>query len=329
MSADFKTSYLGLALENPLVVAACPLSRELHQIEQLEQAGAGAAVMYSLFAEQATGDSLRGVGSAADVAGVYSESGPRPGDYASSVDSYLRNIELAKKSVSMPIIGSLNGAGPGDWTRFAPLMEQAGADALELNVYFVPTDPQQTGSQVEAQYLEIVRDVRSQIEIPLSVKLGPFFSSLPNFSQQLADAGADGLVLFNRFLQPDIDVETREAAPRLTLSSRDELRLPLRWIAILRSQLSLSLAATTGVHCAEDVLKLLLAGADVVMIASALLQHGPSFITHLREELEAFLEAKQIPSIGDLRGAASQQRVANPEAFERANYIKSLISFEM
>ena len=328
MTPDLKTTYLGLEIRNPLVVAACPLTREVHQIERLEQAGAGAAVMYSLFAEQVEDDSFRNIATGASGAAEVVEAGPLHREFAAGLDSYLRNIELAKKAVAMPLIGSLNGCGPGEWTRFAPLVEQSGADALELNVYFVPTDPKMTGLEVEARYLDIVADVRQQIKIPLAVKIGPFFSSIPNFATRLVEAGADGLVLFNRFLQPDVDIETFAVEPRLVLSTPDELRLPLRWIAILREQLAISLAATTGVHSAADVIKLLLVGTDAVMVASVLLKQGPDVIEQMIAELVEYLTTKDFPSISALRATVCHGHCSDPAAFERANYIKSLVSFE-
>ncbi len=324
MSANLTTEYLGLSLRNPLVVAACPLTRESYQIEQLVQAGAAAVVMYSLFAEQIEGESCIGF---REESGVPSEA-PLPQDYTVGIDTYLRNIELAKHAVDVPIIASLNGSSVGDWIRFAPLMEQAGADALELNVYFVPTDPGMSGARVEETYVELVTAVRASLGIPLAVKLGPFFSSLPFLAQRLQNAGADGLVLFNRFLQPDVNVETFEVTPRLVLSNRDELRLPLRWIAILRSQLSLSLAASSGVHTSEDVIKLLLVGADVVTLASALLTQGAQHLKTLLAELDDYLADKGFGTLADLRGLVAPRPGSQRTAFERANYIKTLLSYD-
>ncbi len=327
MGVDLTTTYLGLKLRNPLIVAACPLTRESQRIMELEQAGAAAAVMYSLFAEQVESDALSQIGHGTTETGGVSVA-PLPQDYVVGVDDYLRNIELAKQSVSIPIIASLNGSDVGDWINFASLMEQAGADALELNIYFVPTDPDITGSQVEEQYYQIVAAVRDQIKIPLTVKLGPYFSSLPNLAKRLAEIGVDGLVLFNRFLQPDIDVDTLDVAPRLTLSSSGALRLPLRWIAILREQVSMSLAASSGAHTTRDVAKLILAGADVVSMASVLLENGPHHLTTLLEELAAWMEAREFASIEDFRGIVMRRPGADPTAFERANYIKTIISYD-
>jgi len=311
-----------------MVVAACPLTRESVQLQQLEQAGASAAVLYSLFAEQVDADTLRHVGESPAKSSPADSKAPLPQDYVGGLDAYLRHIELSRNSVAMPIIASLNCSGMGDWVRFAKLIEQAGASALELNVYFVPTDPQVTGSQVEQQYFEIVAAVREQIKIPLAVKLGPFFSSIPNMAARMEDLGVNGLVLFNRFLQPDIDTQTFEVSPRLTLSSRAELRLPLRWIAILRSQVALSLAASSGAHCAEDAIKLLLAGADVVSMASALLRHGPDLLTTIMEEIEAWMRDKEFNSIDDFRGLVHPRSGTNSNAFERSNYIQTILSYD-
>lgn len=328
MGVDLTTEYLGLALGNPLVVAACPLTREISQIERLEQAGAAAVVMYSLFAEQVENDRLRKTDHAKSSRPPGQTDTPLPHDYVVGIDGYLKGIELAKKSVKIPVIGSLNGSDLGDWMQYARLIEQAGADALELNVYFVPTDPNMTGSQVEERYIEIVAAVRGQVKIPVAVKLGPFFSSLPNMAARLNAEGVDGLVLFNRFLQPDIDVNTLEVSPRLTLSTRNELRLPLRWIAILRKQLPLSLAASSGAHCAEDVAKLILAGADVVSMASALLRNGPGHLTTVLDELADYMADENFDSIADMRGFVQRRPGADASAFERANYIKSIISYD-
>lgn len=325
---NLETTYLGLRLRNPMIVAACPLTRESVQLKQLEQAGASAAVLYSLFAEQVDADVLSNVGKDSAESSHVANAAPLPQEYVGGLDAYLRHIELARKSVAMPIIASLNGSGTGDWVRFANLIEQAGAAALELNIYFVPTDPQVTGSQVEQQYFDIVAAVREQIKIPLAVKLGPFFSSMPNMAVRMEDLGVNGLVLFNRFLQPDVDIQTFEVSPRLTLSSRAELRLPLRWIAILRSQVVLSLAASSGAYCAEDAIKLLLAGADVVSMASALLRHGPDHLTTVIDEMGAWMRDKGFDSIDDFRGLVHPRPGTSSTAFERSNYIQTIISYD-
>jgi dihydroorotate dehydrogenase (fumarate) len=327
MGVELQTKYLGLTLANPLIVAACPLTRETSRLEKLEQAGAAAAVMYSLFAEQVESDALRQIGRK-QLNSQSQDPSLLAHDFVFDLDDYLRNIELAKKSVAMPIIGSLNGSGIGEWTRFASQIEQAGADALELNIYFVPTNPDLTATEIERKYFEMVSVVRDQITIPLAVKLSPFFSSLPNFAVRLADLGVNGLVLFNRFLQPDINLETLEVIPRLKLSTRQELNLTLRWIAILRPLVRFSLCSSTGAHCGDDVAKLLLAGADAVSMASALLQHGPGYISTVIEELSSFMEARGFASVDDMRGLVLQRTESDAAAFERANYIKTIASYE-
>jgi dihydroorotate dehydrogenase (fumarate) len=329
MSLDLTTQYLGLRLENPLVVAASPVTSELHKLMQLEQEGAAAAVMPSLFEEQIERESslLR---SLYQIGGEdYAESQVRVqtlDNYNAGVDSYLRHIEAAKKSVAIPIIGSLNGDQRGHWVRFAQVIQDAGADALELNIYFVPTDPDTSGAQVEDRYVELVAAVRSQVSIPLAVKIGPHFSSLPHVAARLIAAGANGLVLFNRFLQPDIDLATREVTPKLTLSSHDELRLPLRWIAILRRQVKASLAASSGIQTGDDVIKLLMAGADVTMLASVLIRNGPKYLGALRGELERRLNELGYGSIEQLKGSLSRRNDQNLSMFERANYLRTVTS---
>jgi dihydroorotate dehydrogenase (fumarate) len=238
--------------------------------------------------------------------------------------NYLGELSRAKRALSIPVIGGLNGVGVGNWARHAQLLEEAGADAVELNVYFVPTDPLVGAAQVEERYLDLVAAVRESVSVPLAVKLSPYFSSLPNLARRLVEAGADGLVLFNRFFQPDIALETLEISPRLTLSSSAELRLPLRWIAVLRPQLAISLAASTGVHTSDDVLKLLLVGADVAMTTSALLRHGPAYLRTLLEGLPRWMEEKGYSSTKEMKGSLSLENCPDPAAFERANYLKMI-----
>jgi dihydroorotate dehydrogenase (fumarate) len=326
MSVDLRTEYLGLTLSNPLVVAACPLTAEVQMLQRLEEAGAAAAVTGSLFAEQIEFDRAEYCGTA--WFGAVAQSPPHwayaLSEYNSGPDGYLRHIAAAKRAVRMPIIGSLNATACGDWIVFSRLIEEAGADALELNVYLVPSDAEISGDEIEDRYVELVAAVRSQISIPLAVKIGPYFSSLPHMARRLVEAGADGLVLFNRFLQPDIDLCTLEVAPRLVLSSSDELRLPLRWIGILHNQLPASLAASTGLHTADDVMKLVLAGADVTMLASALIQRGPAYLTTVLHELAQGLQHRGFMSLDHVRGLASKERCSNPAAYERANYAKAL-----
>jgi dihydroorotate dehydrogenase (fumarate) len=330
MSVDLRTQYLGLELKNPLVVSACPMTANLDNLHRLEEAGAAAAVMPSLFEEQLVHDQMELFEYYGDPADSFQEAQsyfPELGDYDPGPDAYLRTLEAAKGAVEIPIIGSLNGTTPGGWTRYARMIEQAGADALELNIYLVATDIDATGAEVESRYLELVEAVRESIKIPLAVKIGPFFSSLPNMAKRLWSAGADGLVLFNRFLQPDIDLETLTVTPNLVLSNSDELRLPLRWIAILRGRLGLSLAATTGVHAAQDVLKLLLAGADVAMTASSIYKNGPGHLRTLVDGVRTWLEEREYASVEQMKGSVSRENIRDPEAYERANYVKTLTTF--
>ena len=297
-------------------------------LRALEDAGVAAAVLPSLFEEQITHHEQQ-------VHNLYQTTGmaesltffPELEDYDTGPTSYLKNIEAAKGALSIPIIGSLNGSSIGGWTQYAKMIQDAGADALELNIYFIPTDPEMTATDVEDRYLNLIANVREAISIPLAVKLGPSFSSLPNFAQKVAGVGADGMVLFNRFLEPDIDLHTLQITPQLVLSSRHELRSPLRWIAILRDQTTMSLAATSGVHFAEDVIKLLLVGADVVMMTSALLKHGSEYVRELLEQVHDWLEVNEYKSVDQLKGSMSRGNCPVPSDLERGNYMKALISF--
>jgi dihydroorotate dehydrogenase (fumarate) len=330
MSVDLRTRYLGLELRNPLVVSACPMTAKVELLCRLEDAGAAAAVMPSLFEEQIVHDQMELFEYYEDPANSFREAltyFPELETYNPGPDSYLRGIEAAKAAATIPVIGSLNGTSKGGWIRYARMIQEAGADALELNIYLVATDPEHTAADVEARYLDLVAAVRDSVSIPMAVKVGPFFSSLPNLARRLEVAGADGLVLFNRFLQPDIDLETLAVRPNLVLSTSDELRLPLRWIAILRGRLGLSLAASSGVHTPQDVLKLLLAGADVTMTASSLYQHGPEHIRTLLDGVHAWLALRDYTSVEQMKGSVSQANCRDPEAFERANYVKTLTNF--
>ncbi len=330
MSVDLRTRYLGLELANPLVVSACTLTSKVETLVRLEEAGAAAVVLPSLFEEQIVHDEMESYMFYEDPSNSFSEAltyFPEVEDETTGPEMYLRHVEAAKAALTIPVIGSLNGTSQGGWVRYARLIQDAGADALELNVYYVVTDPDMTSSEVEYRYLQLVSDVRAAVSIPLAVKIGPYFSALPNMARRLVDTGADGLVLFNRFLQPDLDPETRGVTPRLVLSTSDELRLPLRWIAILRGRLRTSLAATTGVHAVEDVLKLLMAGADVTMLASALYKYGPDHLHTLLKGVRSWLEEKEYRSVEQMKGSASQVNSPDPAAFERANYIKTLTTF--
>jgi dihydroorotate dehydrogenase (fumarate) len=330
VSVDLTTHYLGLSLKNPLVASASPLTGKLDSLKRLEDAGASAAVWPSIFEEQILHEEQEvnqlyeaHAESFAESLGYF----PDMEDYRIGPDVYLEQIAEAKKSMSIPVIGSLNGSSKGGWVRYAKMIQDAGADALELNIYFVPTDPEMASGEVEDRYIDLLQAVKESLTIPLAVKIGPYFSSLPSFAKRLDSSGADGLVLFNRFLEPDVDLEELRFEPGLQLSTRNELRLPLRWIAILRDQVQASIAATSGVHLTEDVIKALLVGADVVMMASVLLQRGPEHLTTLVTELTSWLEEKEYESVEQLKGSMSRIRAADPSELERANYMKALVSY--
>jgi dihydroorotate dehydrogenase (fumarate) len=330
VSVDLSTDYLGLKLKNPLVASASPLTSKLDSLRRLQDAGAAAAVMHSLFEEQIVHEEIELDNLYEQHANAFAESlgyFPEQEDYHTSCGDYLKTIEDAKRSLSIPIIGSLNGSSKGGWVRYAKSIEEAGADALELNIYFVPTDQQMSSSEVEDRYCELLAAVKESLKIPLAVKIGPFFSGLPHFADRLASAGADGLVLFNRFLEPDIDLDELVFEPNLILSSRAELRLSLRWLAILRDQLSISLAATSGVHETEDVVKALLAGADITMMATVLLQRGTQHLATMLQELQNWLEEREYESVEQLKGSMSRIRCSDPSQLERANYMKALVSY--
>ena len=326
--ADLRTRYLGLELRSPLVASSSPLTGTLDGLRRLEAAGAGAVVLPSLFEEDLAEetrqvDALRATG----ATGAEARAGyPDQAGYGGGPAAYLALVAQAKAALSIPVVASLNGVSRGGWVRHAARLEQAGADALELNIYYVSSRPGLSGGEVEGNYLDVVREVRRAIGIPLAVKLSPYFSSLANLAGQLVEAGANGLVLFNRFYQPDLDIEAMEVQPALELSSSAELRLPLRWIAILHRRWGISLAASTGVHTAEDVVKVLLAGADVAMMTSALLHNGPDHLRPVEMGLRDWMDRHGYERIDQLRGRASQRSVPDPATFERANYIKTLAS---
>lgn len=328
---DLTTKYLGLKLKNPLVASASPLSKKLDSAKRLEDAGVSAVVMYSLFEEQIVHESEEldyhldhGTESFAEALSYF----PDLDYYNLAPQAYLEHLSKLKKSLSIPVIGSLNGMSMGGWVHYAKLIEEAGADALELNIYFVPTDPLLPAQDLESAYVNLVRQVRSQIHIPLAVKLGPQFSSLPNFANKLVKAGADGLVLFNRFYQPDLDIEALDVVPNLELSTSSDLRLPLRWIAILYSRIETDFALSSGVHTAEDIIKAVMAGANAVMSASALLHNGPQYAAEMLKGVEEWMAEFDYSSVDQMRGSMSQKNVAEPAAFERANYMKILNSFD-
>lgn len=327
---NLSTNYLGMVLKNPIVASSSPLSHTVDSIRRLEDAGAAAVVMYSLFEEQIGFDSYyidyhltQGIDSYAESISYF----PDMQSYNVGPDEYMNLIRRAKEAVDIPIIGSLNGASVGGWTDYASLIEEAGADALELNIYYLPTNIEISGPEVERLYLEVLSAIREVVTIPLAVKLSPFFSSIANMASRLADHGADGLVLFNRFYQPDFDLENLEVAPRLVLSNSDDLRLPLRWVAILYGRLNVDLAITSGIHTSQDVIKGLMAGAKVTMMASELLQNGVRRIGQVLNELTAWLNEHEYESVMQMIGAMSQKHCAEPAAFERANYMKMLQSY--
>ncbi len=327
---DLKTKYLGLELRNPLVASASPISRSIDDCRRLEEEGVGAIVCFSLFEEQIIQESLslerhmmRGTESYAEALSYY----PEPAHFLLGPEEYLGHIAKLKKAVRIPVIGSLNGHSLGGWTKYARYIEEEGADALELNIYMIPTDLNVQGQDVEKTYLDIIASVKGSVRIPIAVKLGPYFSNMANMAKRIDEAGVDGLVLFNRFYQPDIDLENLEVLPSLHLSTPQAMRLPLRWIAILYGRLKCSLAATGGIHTAEDAIKMIMAGADVTMMCSALLKNGVGHAGQVLRNMQEWMKNKEYDSFDQMRGSMSQKSCANPEAFERANYMKVLQSY--
>jgi dihydroorotate dehydrogenase (fumarate) len=324
---DLKTNYLGMKLRTPLVASASPLSQEITGIRALEDVGASAVVLYSLFEEQLRQESQSleyhlssGTESFAESVTYF----PQPREFRTGPDEYLKHIVQAKAAVNIPIIASLNGATLGGWTEYARQIEAAGADAIECNIYSIPTDLETSSTSIENTYLDILRAIKLTVHIPVAVKLSPFFSNLANMAKRLDATGADGLVLFNRFYQPDIDLDQLEITPRVLLSSPHELRLPMTWIGILYGRLRASLAATTGVHGAEDVVKLLMVGADVTMMCSSLLRNGIGHLRHVEAGLREWMETHQYESVRQMQGSMSQLRCADPGAFERAQYMRAV-----
>ena len=329
---DLSTKYLGLSLKNPVVASSSPLTKDLDNIRRMEDAGASAIVMHSLFEEQLNIDSEEldrhlssGDSVGAEAMGMY----PDLANYNIGPDAYLEAIVKAKAAVNVPIIGSLNGVSTGGWTRYARLIQDAGADALELNIYYLPTDPTQTSESVERQYCDLIREVRSSVGIPIAVKVSPFFSAMANMALKFDQAGADGLVLFNRFYQPDYDLAELEVVPSLQLSRSNELRLRLHWVAILFGKIKADMAITGGVHTAEDVIKSMMAGARVAMTTSAMLQNGIDYLRFVLTEVREWLDKHEYESIQQMQGSLSQQSVPHPATYERANYVKVLSSYAM
>jgi dihydroorotate dehydrogenase (fumarate) len=329
---DLSTTYLGLKLKNPLVASASPLSEKVETVRRLEEAGASAVVMYSLFEEQIIHESLeldhfltQGTNTFAEALSYF----PNTGKYSLAPDHYIEHLHRVKEAVSIPVIGSLNGVSTGGWIKYAKKIEEAGADALELNIYFLPNDPKLTSTELEDTYITLVENVRDQTKLPIAVKLSPFFTALPNMVTRLVDAGVNGLVLFNRFYQPDFDLEQLEVVPNLILSNSNELRLPLRWIAMLYGRVNVDFALTSGVHMPEDVVKSIMAGASVAMTTSALLKRGVEYAAEILKGVETWMVEHEYVSIQQMKGSMSQKAVAEPSAFERANYMKVLNSFKL
>jgi dihydroorotate dehydrogenase (fumarate) len=329
---DLTTTYLGLKLKNPIVASAAqPISEKLETAKRLEDAGISALVMYSLFEEQIIHESLEldhylstGTDFSREVTSYY----PEMTSFKLSPETYIEAVYNTKKALSIPVIGSLNGVSTGGWIKYARKIEEAGADALELNLYYLATDPAITASELEESYVTLVGDVCKSIKIPVAVKLSPFLSAIPNIAMRLAKAGARGLVLFNRFYQPDIDLESLEIVPNLVLSNSNDMRLPMRWIAILYGRIQADLALTSGVHTAEDVLKAMMAGANISMMTSELLQHGFERVPAILADIENWMVEHEYTSIKQMHGSLSQKSVKEPAAFERANYMKALNSFK-
>jgi dihydroorotate dehydrogenase (fumarate) len=329
--ADLSTTYLGMKLKNPLVASASPLSEHVETVLKLEEAGIAAIVTYSLFEEQIIHESLEldhyleyGKDSSPEAVTYL----PDFGRYSLGSEPYLKHLRRIKQAVKIPVIGSLNGVSTGSWIDCAREIEDAGADALELNIYYLPFDPDLNSATLEDTYVQLVRNIKARIKIPLAVKLGPYFTGMASVCRRLVAAGADGLVLFNRFYQPDFDLENLEIVPNLTLSTSQELRIPLRWIALLYGQIKTDFALTSGVHTTEDVLKTMMAGAKVAMMASALLQHGPGRIAEILTELERWMDDHDYASIQQMQGSMSAQATREPRTLRRANYIKTLNSFK-
>lgn len=324
---DLNTTYLGLKLRSPLVVSASPLSRDLDGICRLEDAGASAIVLHSLFEEQLRQEEIdldfhleAGTESFAESLTYF----PQPSEFHTGPEGYLNHIRKAKSSVQIPIIASLNSSTLGGWTNFAGEIERAGADAIECNIYYIPTDPNLTAEDIEKTYVEIVQAVKSTVTIPVAVKLSPFFSNMAAMAYRLDRAGANALVLFNRFYQPDIDLEELEIRPNVLLSTPQALRLPLTWIGILYGRLEANLAGTGGVHGAQDVIKLLMVGANVTMLCSSLMRHGVNHLRHIERELVEWMEEHEYESVAQMQGSMSQARCPDPTAFERAQYMRAV-----
>lgn len=329
---DLKTKYLGLTLRNPLVASASPVSENIDNIKKLEDAGIGAVVLYSLFEEQLRLEqeeynffSTQGTESFAESLSYF----PEVHEYKTGPELYLEHIAKAKKAVDVPIIASLNGSTLGGWTAYAREIEKAGADALELNIYSIPTDESVPGHEIEKKYVEILRAVKTVVKIPVALKISPFFSSLAYMAKKFESAGADGLVLFNRFYQPDINLDEYEVTPNILLSQSHDMRLPMRWIAILRDRLKCDLAATGGIHTGTDVIKMLLVGANVTMLCSSVLKHGISHVTNILNHAKEWMKEREYESVKELQGSMSQKKTSDPSRFERAQYMKAITKYQL
>jgi dihydroorotate dehydrogenase (fumarate) len=327
---DLTTTYLGLPLKSPLVASASPLSRKVDTVRRLEEAGIAAVVVYSLFEEEITHESLElnhylelGAHSYAESMSYF----PDLDTYSVGPERYMEHLATLAEAVNIPIIGSLNGVSSGGWVEYAQQIEAAGADALELNIYYLPANPDLTASELENDYISLVRDIRAEVSIPIAVKLSPYFTALPNIARRMVEAGADGLVFFNRFYQPDFDLDELCVTPHLHLSTSEELRLRLRWIAMLYARIKADFALTGGVHTGQDIVKALMAGASATMTASELLANGVSRAAGMLTELSEWMEEHDYISVTQLRGCMSQRAIAEPAAFERANYMKVLASY--
>ena len=324
---DLTTRYLGMQLRTPLVAAASPLSQEIASIRSLEDAGASAVVLYSLFEEQLRQESLELDFYLSEGSESHPESiqfFPQPSEFHLGPDEYLEHIRKAKAGVRIPVIASLNGSSVGGWIQYATQIQEAGADALECNIYWIVTDPNMTSAEVEQHYLDILQAVKSAVTIPVAVKVSPFFSNMANMAKRLDAGGADGLVLFNRFYQPDIDLETLELNPHVLLSTPHAMRLPLTWIGILYGRVQASLAATSGIHGAEDVIKLVMVGANVTMLCSTLLRNGVNHLRSIEQGVRQWMEAHEYESVQQMKGSMSQKNCSDPSAFERAQYMRAV-----
>lgn len=329
--ADLRTTFCGIPLKNPLIAGASPFSKELDSARKLEDAGVSAIVMYSLFEEQINHENheldhylQQGTDSYAESLSYF----PEPASYANiDAEDYLKSLTTLKKTLKIPVFASLNGVSKGGWMSYAKAMESAGADGIELNIFYIPTDPKYTSSEIEQMYIDGVKAVKESVKIPVALKVGASFTALSNFATRLESAGVDGLVIFNRFFGPDIDLAERSVSTQLKLSTRDELVLPLRWIAILEGILNISIAATSGVHDGLDVLKVIMAGADVAQVASAFLKRGPEYAGIMLSEMEKWMKEHEFDSISEMKGSMGRNKVENPAAYERGNYMKMLQSY--